>query len=119
MQSTPAEGRLERPLDVGAVDAGTVGGPERHAVADLLGRQWAVDRPAVAVGVGEETESPPRIVRHVRHVDALSPQERVHLVDVVDVELHTAKRPGYGVYVARLAEQSSTVEPRGISSTKR
>lgn len=56
-----------------------------------------MDRPAVAFRFGEEAEPAPRVVRDFGHVDAPLSRERVHLVDVVDVELDTPERSGCGV----------------------
>ena len=77
-----------------------------------------MDGPAATVGIGNEAEAPSRVVMKFGHVGPPPSQELMHLVDVVDVELNTPKRPPRGVHVPRrrAIEQEDSC---GTSSTKR
>src|SRR3954453_319726 len=59
----------------------------RSNVRRLLPCKRLLDGPAVAVGVGEEAETPPREILNVRSLDAACPEERVDFVDVLDDKL--------------------------------
>src|SRR3954452_20966725 len=67
-----------------------------------LGREGTADKPPLFVRVGEEAEATPGEVPDISHVDTSSPQERVYLIDVLDVELNTSERARRGVDVAHL-----------------